>query len=183
MKVVTLAVLLLGLAPLMGCSSDSDPLKKAQAEAEAAKTELAKVKAELEQLKAQLAVQDSKNKSAVAAKEAVRKAASDFYLDLSQGRLRSAYDSMSAAYKMRNERKAFDEFIEKHPGLKGVHRDDGFGRYAAPLEIGKLAKDNVFECECRTAYIGGFINITLRLVHEDGGWKVDDFVEIKDTRM
>lgn len=181
MKLVTLAVLLLGLASLMGCSSDSDTLKKAQAETDAAKTELAKVKAELDQLKAQLAAQDAKNKSAAAAEEAVRKAASDFYLDLSQGRLRSVYDSMSAAYKSRNECKAFDEFVEKHPGLKGVHRDDGFGRYAAPLKIRKLAKDNVFECDCQTSYIGGYINITLRLVHEDGAWKVDDFVDIKDT--
>src|SRR3954464_2479680 len=103
MKVVPLAILLLGLASLIGCSCDSDRLKKAQAEADAAKTELAKVKAELDQLKAQLAAQDSKNKSAAAAEEAVRKAASDFYLDLSQSRFRSAYDSMSAAYKMRSE--------------------------------------------------------------------------------
>ena len=47
MKLGTLAVLLFGLASLMGCSSDSEAVKKAQAEAEAAKAELAKVKAEL----------------------------------------------------------------------------------------------------------------------------------------
>src|SRR5438093_9247336 len=55
MKVAKLAVAFLGFASMMGCS-ESDALKKAKADAEAARAESAKAKAEAEAAKAELAL-------------------------------------------------------------------------------------------------------------------------------
>lgn len=192
MKPVTLAAFLLGLASVAGCSSDTEALKKAQAEGAAAKEELTKVKAEADATKAELALLKAQlagagGKSSPVAEEAVSKAARDFFLDLSQSKFRSAYEMMSVGYKMRVERKAFDEFLEKHPGPMNVARDNGFGQPEyQPIKIRKLAKDNAYECDCQTSYIKGAVyisNFTLRLVHEEGAWKIDDFLEIKDRKQ
>ena len=191
MKLLTLAVFLVSLVSLAGCAYESDALKMARAETDAAKAELVKVKAEADAAKSELALVKAQlaranSKPALLAEDAVAKIASDFFLDLSKNRLRSAYDYMSADYKKRVERKAFDDFIEKHPGLASFARDDGFGRpQTGPLKVRK-AKDNAFECDCKTSYIRGGVYIStfsVRLVQEEGAWKIDDFLEINDRKQ
>ena len=123
-------------------------------------------------------------KSPPMAEGAVRKAVCDFFLDLNQGRFRSAYDSMSVAYKMRVERKAF---FEKHPALRNVAMISQFGQPEfRSMKIRKLTKDNVHECDCvsedKSKGKITFVSTTLRLVQEDGAIKIDDFAEIKATQ-
>jgi hypothetical protein len=55
MKLAIFAVMILAAGSLMGCSSDSDALAKAKAQADEARAELAKVKAEADAAKAELA--------------------------------------------------------------------------------------------------------------------------------
>src|ERR1051325_8912522 len=55
MKVALLAVIILASGSFMGCSSGSDALAKAKAQADEARAELAKVKAEADAAKAELA--------------------------------------------------------------------------------------------------------------------------------
>ncbi len=143
---------------------------------------MAQVKTELELLKAQVAAQDSKSKSAAAGADAVRKAAQEFFDDLNAGRLVSAYQSMSAAYRKRMNRGSFDQFIEKHPGLKfGGTQVNGI----APLyKVRKLSKESAYECDYATTKLNipvdRAVNVTLRLIDEQGRWTVDDFVEIRE---
>ena len=65
-------------------------LAASQAEADAAKADLALLKAQVAGLG---------GKSPPVAEEAVKIAVIDFFVDLNQGRFRNAYDSMSVAYK------------------------------------------------------------------------------------
>jgi hypothetical protein len=181
MKFVTRAVFLLSLAWLMGCSSESEAVKKAQADADAAKEELAKVRAELDAAKTELA----RGKSPPAAEEAVRKVVCDFFVDLNQARDRSAYEFMSDPYRKRVDRKGFNEFMEKHPALRGVVN---FGNPLLPqfrlIKIRKLAKDNVYECDSTGFHDSTGVEaiFTLRVVQEAGAWKIDDFVELKERK-
>jgi hypothetical protein len=113
----------------------------------------------------------------------VRKSAREFFDDLNAGRFVSAYQSMSAAYRKRVDRKGFDQFIEKHPGLKvGGTSVNG----PAPLyKVRKLAKDNSYKCDYATLKVSTpdrAINITLRLMEEERRWTVDEFVEVKESK-
>jgi hypothetical protein len=90
---------------------------------------------------------------------------------------------MSAAYGQRVDRKGFDLFIEKHPGLKvGGTNVSGI----APLyKVRKLSKENSYECDYATLKVSTpdrAINVTLRLIEEEGRWKVDEFVEVKESK-
>ena len=121
--------------------------------------------------------------------KAIRKAVKEFFGDLDNGSFRGAYNSMSLAYQKRTDLKSFDQFIEKNPGLKlganHISRMDGVT--GVVCKVRKLAKDNVYECDIATN--GEYtnyrrnINITLRVVQEEGCWKIDDFVEVKDKAL
>ena len=121
--------------------------------------------------------------------ETIRKAVKEFFGDLDNGSLRGAYNAMSLAYQKRTDLKAFEQFIEKNAGLKlganHISRMDGVTGIVCKAR--KLAKDNVYECDIATN--GEYtnyrrnINITLRVVQEEGRWKIDDFVEVKDKAL
>jgi hypothetical protein len=179
MKAIMLALVFVAPLSLVGCSQNAE-LERVRAERDAAKAELAQVKAELDLLKAQLAgLAEKQNKSPANPEEAVRKAVQAFLSELASLFPRSAYESMSAAFKMRVDRTAFEQFIEQHHGLTAGVQEGAF----CPMKIRKLDKDNIYECDCITSHLKGNVfvcHFTLRLVQDDGAWKIDELVEYKD---
>lgn len=186
MKVAILAITVLSAVSIVGCFSQNAALEQAKAEADAAKTELAKVKAEADAAKAELALlkaQLAGNESPAGAEATVTKAVQDFFADLHNGFYRNAYQSMSLAYQKRTDYEAFEQFLEINPALR-----DGGGNWTenGNYKARKLGNENAYECEFATLALGRMdwrqIKITMRLVEEEGRWKIDDFVEVKDTK-
>jgi len=203
MRRTLVALTLLAVASLVGCSQNTE-LQKARAEADAAKAELAQVKGELDQLKAQLAPKSaelaqlkgeldrlktqSAPKSPDDSEEAVRKSVREFFGDLAKGFVRSAYDLTSLAYQKRTDLKSFEQFLAHHRALQvGAANlsDSPLFEGDTSSKVRRLAKGNAYECDMVTSAQDGIslvrINITLRLIEEEGRWKIDDFVEVKSS--
>jgi hypothetical protein len=110
--------------------------------------------------------------------ESVRTAVLEFFGDLYGNRLRSAYDSMSVAYKGRESRQNFDQFIAQHPSLREA--SGGVVLQKEYYKVRKLGKDDVYECDCPSA--AGSNLVTLRPIREKGAWRIDEFVEFKERK-
>jgi hypothetical protein len=177
--VVALLVLLLGVPQVR--AQDSDEVAKLKARIDKLEAENAAIKKELAELKKTLAsLQGSPDKLPQAAEAKLKKALDDFFEDFRKGRLRSAYGSMSQAYQKRTERGAFDAFLEMHKSL--MQKAGRPGSDAPSYKFRKLAKDNAYECDIVMPDVGGPSNMTARLIEEDGAWKIDDFVELKERK-
>ena len=121
MKVAKLAVAFLALACMMGCS-ESDALKKAKADAEAARAELAKAKADEEAAKAELAllrktllaepkVEPDHNQIMAVGKR--------FVILLRDNSPLVVYDDLtSIAYQKQHTIKTLSELTNQHPAIK-----------------------------------------------------------------
>jgi hypothetical protein len=46
----------------------------------------------------------------------------------------------------------------------------------------KLDKDKAYECDIVLVEAFGFSNMTVRLIEEEGAWKIDEFVELKERK-
>jgi hypothetical protein len=57
------------------------------------------------------------------------------------------------------------------------------GLDASSYKFRKLGKDNAYECDIVIPDVGGPSNMTVRLIEEEGAWKIDDFVELKERKM
>jgi hypothetical protein len=160
----------------------AEDLAKLKARIEKLEADNAALKKELAQLRAKLESLGKKLDPSVATPSAPEAALKEFFSDLHRGRNASAYATMSVAYRKQTDRAAFDTFIEKNPVLR--NNLNAFFHQGA-CKFRKLANDKTFECD----FIGQailddrpFVNIVLRVVEDDGAWKIDDFVEIKDFR-
>jgi cell division protein FtsB len=172
-------LLLLGVSAAW--TNDLGEVAKLKARVEKLEAENAAIKRELAELKKTLAALQRKPKTLPQAAEAkLQKAVKDFFEDFDHGRLRSAYGSMSQAYQKRTKRAAFDAFMKMHKSLMLKAARGGFD--APRYKFRKLAKDNAFECDVVMPDEGGPSNMTVRLIEEEGAWKLDDFVELKERK-
>jgi hypothetical protein len=153
-------------------------IDKLEAENTAIKKEIAELKKQLAALGGSPTTGPGKPK--LTDEEAkVTLAANEFVADLEKGRLASAYLSTSGAYQKRTARKAFDELMEAQPILKKLVEIEPWREH----KIKKLPKGKAYEYYLTCAELGGsnVLNMTLRLIDEEGEWKVDE-IGIKVTK-
>jgi hypothetical protein len=101
----------------------------------------------------------------------------DFFEDIDKGRILSAYRSTSQRYQKNTDRGGFGKFVSDYnaPLVAAANTD----RNPLPeFKSRRLGKDSAFECDVVIVESGRRINLTVRLVKEDGEWKIDEFVEI-----
>jgi hypothetical protein len=176
-SLITLIVFLLGVSPAW--AEDSGEVAKLKARLDKLEAENAAIKRELAELKKNLAaLQGKPNTLPQAAEAKLKKALDDFFEDFNKGRLRSAYHSMSQPYQKRKERGAFDAFMATHKSLMLKACNE----FTRTYKFRKLAKDNAYECDIVIADVGGPSNMTVRLIEEEGAWKIDDFVELSERK-
>jgi cell division protein FtsB len=156
---------------------------KLEAENTAIKKEIAEVKKQLTALGGSPATGPRKPKL-TDEEEKVTLTANEFVADLEKGRLASAYLSTSDTYQKRTARKAFDELVEAQPILKKLAKTEHLREH----KIKKLPKGKAYEYYLTSAELGNgdalgpnLLNMTLRLIDEEGEWKVDE-IEIKVTK-
>jgi hypothetical protein len=194
MKPATGVLALLTAFSLVGCSRNAE-LEKARTEADAARTELAKVTAELDQLKAQRAAQQSEESK-------VMEVAKEFIDLLRAKRSDKAYQLASASFQKKTfpqglpgaaELRASDPLLNKYPAimeLEGTeHRRHELKKSAdgtayeyfchaqeyLPRTLAAAAKNyNAFPSPPRDEKgTGPWVELTLTIIQEDGTWKVD----------
>jgi hypothetical protein len=162
-------------------------LAKLQARIDTLEAENTAIKRELAQLKGQLvALLGSPKQLPQTEENKLKKAVFDSFEDLGRGRLRSAYLSMSQPYQKRTDRASFDAFIAEHKKLTRLFQEGNSPLHQSIYKFRKLAKDKAYECDLAfPSFVLGpnELNLTLRLIEEEGTWGIDDFVEMKgDTR-
>jgi cell division protein FtsB len=158
-------------------------IDKLEAENTAIKKEIAELKKQLTALGGSPATGPRKPKL-TDEEEKVTLTANEFVADLEKGRLASAYLLTSGAYQKRTARKAFDELIEAQPILKKLAKTEHLREH----KIKKLPKGKGYEYYLTSAELGNgsplgpnVLNLTLRLIDEEGEWKVDE-IEIRVTK-
>jgi hypothetical protein len=91
--------------------------------------------------------------------------ADQFLNDLSMGRIDSAYDLTSAAYKGRKTKQELRTFLDKNPALRTYNSDS-------------LTPDTEASTDASLAFhaplTGSVSSCTVRMVKEGDQWKVDD---------
>lgn len=179
---LTLVLLMLCVSPARP-QAPSEDIPKLKARIDKLEAENAAIKSELAELKKQLAALQGGSRKPPQPEETdhLRKPVHDFFEDINKGRLLSAYRSMSQPYLKRTERTAFDAFVEKHKSLLLKGARIGFGD-TPQYQFRKLAKDNAYECDIVMPDVGGPSNMTVRLIEEEGVWKIDEFVELRERK-
>jgi hypothetical protein len=158
-------------------------IDKLEAENIAIKKEIAELKKQLTALGGSPATGPRKPKF-TDEEEKVTLTANQFVADLEKGRLASAYLSTSGAYQKRTARKAFDELMEAQPILKKLVTTEPWSEH----KIKKLPKGKAYNYYLTSPELGSggplgpnVLNMTLRLIDEEGEWKVDE-IEIRVTK-
>src|SRR5262249_55716832 len=118
--------------------------------------------------------------------DAIRKSVREAFRDLDKGLVRNAHDSTSLAYQKRTDLKSFEQFLAQHRALQvGAANLSDYDKGDTSSKVRRLAKGNAYECDMVTIAQDGIslvrINITLRLIEEEGRWKIGDFVEVKSS--
>jgi hypothetical protein len=176
-SILSLILLLLGMSAAW--AQDSGEVAKLKARVEKIEAENAAIKRELAELKKTLAALQGKPNTLPQAEHAkLKKALDDFFEDFNRERLRSAYHSLSQSYQKRTKRRTFDAFMATHRSLMLK----ACNQFRRDYKFRKLAKDNAYECDIVIADEGGPSNMTVRLIEDEGAWKLDDFVELKERK-